>query len=232
MRKRKFLSYTAAAAILAVAFINAVPAAAATGDGHGYTTGKITLNENDGTTPPVNPEDPGTPQTPYDPSNPPTGNKGPLSLDVAPAAFDFGEQEMYASDHTYYAEGDFNQYLQVTDNRDADISGWTVTVKQDDFLRNDTYTLTGATITVPAGVGRNSLNVPSTDVDTSLVTTQAGVNGTEQTVFAATEVGSGKAQSTDTWSANKVSLKIPAKTAKQGEYHNTLTWTLTAAAAE
>ena len=201
-------------------------------DSSATTTGKIVLQENKEKSTPKNPEDPSEEAVVPDGNNPVTNNVGPLSLDVAPYTFDFGKQPMYMAAHTYYAEGGFEQYLQVTDNRAADISGWQVTVKQDGDLKNETETLTGAVITVPAGTPRNSLADDPKKADTNLVANEVKVDDDEQTVFGTQKKGAGKDVSVDTWLAKDVSLNIPADTAREGAYSSTLTWTLTAAATD
>ena len=103
----------------------------------GHTDSKITLEENNDSTKPVDPTDPTKPGDTDDKDNVDTGNKGPLSLDVAPKSFDFGTQKMYQTEYTYKAKKTKKdvQYLQVTDNRDVDHLGWEVTVKQDGYLK-------------------------------------------------------------------------------------------------
>lgn len=203
--------------------------------------GHVTLIQNEEPTGPVNPVDPTKPIVdPGEEGGEPTGNKGPLSLDVAPKAFDFGEQKMYTAAHTYQAvnaadatAGITHQYLQVTDNRDADIFGWVVTVKQDRYLTDDntSNTLTGATIGVPQGEARNSLTADPTSVDAKLKTAAVSIDLTEKRVFeAAASAKAGKGTSTSVWNSADVTLTIPANVAKAGNYTNNVVWTLTAEA--
>lgn len=199
------------------------------------TPGHVELIENNDTTSPVNPEDPGEETDPEENGGSETGNIGPLSLDVAPAKFDFGSQNLYSTAHTYTGVNEgasSNQYLQVTDNRNADVYGWTVKVKQESFLTSsDGYELTGTVISIPAGVARNSMNTPSSDVDQNLQTSAVDIDLAEQTVFTAYSADqSGKGTSTSVWSTDEVSLTIPAGVARTGDYTNTVTWTLTAEA--
>ncbi|MBV7389462.1 WxL domain-containing protein [Enterococcus sp. ALS3] len=206
------------------------------------TPGSIVLEENDDPTKPVDPTDPTKPLEPEDPDNPGTGNEGPLSLDVAPKKFDFGVQKMYQTKHTYTGvamdnseeRGD-RHYLQVTDNREADVTGWTVKVKQDRELTDDgtNNILTGAYIKLPKADARNSLNVPSTSIDTSFTTVGGSglnISTAEQTVFAptSTTTNKGKATSTSLWKSSEVELTIPAGVAKAGTYTNNVEWSLTA----
>ncbi|MBP1046981.1 WxL domain-containing protein [Enterococcus sp. BWM-S5] len=200
------------------------------------TTGHIELEENDEKTKPVDPEDPSKELVPEDPYNPGQDVAGPLSLDVVPTSFEFGTQKMYSAAHTYagqkQAVDHVRQYVQVSDNRDSGTYGWALSVKQDDYLKNLSHTLTGATISIPAGTARNSLNTPATDVDARLTTTAVDITNADKTVFATTKDDAdpsvGKGQSTSVWTPDQVELMIPANTAKTGDYTNTLTWTLTA----
>lgn len=228
MKKGKLTRSISMLTILGLALTFGSPTFA-DGNQTAITKGQIELKENDEPTSPVDPLDPSKPAGDEDPNNPSTNNKGPLSLDVAPGAFDFGVQKVYGNRHTYYVEKDFNQFLQVTDNRDADVYGWTVKVKQDGYLRNDSYELSGATIAIPKGVARNSLNDDPTQEDSILITKGVEINNQDQTVFASPKENlSGKGTSTDTWKSKDVSLTIPKQTAKSGSYHNTVEWTLTA----
>ncbi|MGC6767015.1 WxL domain-containing protein [Enterococcus sp. LJL128] len=202
----------------------------------GETSGHIELTENNTPTPPVNPEDPSQKLQPVDPYNPGTNNPGPLSIDVAPINFEFGVQKMYVSEHIYegisQGRDHVRQYIQITDARNAGINGWKVTVKQDRYLSSDSYTLMGATLILPAGDARNSLNIPPTAIDSNLKTESVEVNMSEATLFKTLtdDRTTGKGQSVTVWEPNQVRLKVPENTAKAGNYSNTLTWTLTAVA--
>lgn len=203
------------------------------------TPGQIELTVNDDKTVSRDPNDPTKPGGIVDNGGMNTSNQGPLSLDVAPAEFDFGSQKMYISAHTYLAVNEDastvtgepieNQYLQITDNRDAGIYGWVVKVKQDTYLTDGEKVLKGTTINIPEGIPRNELNIPATDPDLKLTTQAVKIDTTEQTIFSAKETNKGgKATSTSVWKAADVSLTIPANTAQAGNYTNTITWTLTA----
>lgn len=197
--------------------------------------GEINLVENGSPTDPKNPLDPSKPQEPVDPNNPPTNEKGPLSLDVAPKGFYFGTQKMYHAAHEYKAEGvsDHKQYLQVTDNRDADTYGWTLKVRQDGYLRDEktTYELKGATLVLPVGEARNRNNgAGSTEPTSDLTTYGVEVSNEEKIIFSApsdTTKKAGKSTSTNSWQSQSVSLNIPKDTAKAGEYSNKIYWILT-----
>lgn len=216
-----------------------VPAMTANADSTADTETNLELIENTGPTVPMDPNDPTKEQDPDDPDNPATGNTGPLTLDVAPLAFNFGEVQIYADEHTYKAEttGTGNQYIQVTDNRAVDENGWTVTVEQDADLTETSGTsphvLTGTTIGVPVGIARNSLATDPTMPDDKLVPTAAEITNTSGAVTVlttTTATGAGKGTSVKAWDPTDVTLTIPKNTAKKGTYQNNLTWTLTAAA--
>lgn len=197
------------------------------------TTGHLELVENNHPIEPRNPNDPTTPLDPDDDFGDDhivTGNIGPLSLDVAPRSFNFGQQEMYQTTHTYYgvnAEAS-DQYIQVTDNRDADVVGWAVSVRQLNYLTSDDNVLEGSLIHIPAGETRNTLNHDTSKIDQTLTGNAVEVGLEEEKIFYPNNPGAGKGTSTLKWRPNDVALTIPAKQAKQGNYKNTILWTLTA----
>ncbi|MGM0213270.1 WxL domain-containing protein [Enterococcus sp. AZ109] len=195
------------------------------------TTGHVELVENFEFIDPRDPDDPTQPTTPEDDTNLPTGNVGPLSLDVAPKSFDFGEQKMYQTAHTYQgvqAEDSPDQYIQVTDNRDADVYGWVVTVRQENYLTSDGNILEGASIHIPAGEARCNLNPIPTEIDPTLTGESVEIALEEEKIFYPNVERAGKGTSILKWRSSEVALTIPAKQAKQGNYTNTILWTLTA----
>lgn len=234
MKKSNLLLFASLVGCMTLGMMTPLTAAAVdTSPGH------IELEENDDSTNPVDPEDPSKEMTPPDPYNPGQNVPGPLSLDVIPTSFEFGTQKMYSAAHTYdgqkQAVDHVRQYVQISDNRDSGTYGWALSVKQDDYLKNVSYTLTGATISLPAGTARNSLNTPATATDARLTTTAVDITSSDKTVFGTTEdtetiPTTGKGQSTSVWTPEQVKLMIPANVAKAGDYSNTLTWTLTAVA--
>lgn len=196
------------------------------------TSGTVTFEDDTTATAPVNPTDPGSPQSPADPNNPANGQTGTLTIDVAPAKIDFGTVTTSNAAKTYNAVGSYNQYLQVSDKRTT-ANGWKVTVKQDHALTNTTtnHVLTGAVIHLPKGTARNSLNATPSTIDTNFTTTAVDITTADQEVISApNQTGIGKAVTTDTWTASGVTLSVPKLTARTGNYTNTLTWTLVAAA--
>lgn len=186
---------------------------------------------------------PTTPRDPRDPTkegspdglNKKTDMAGPLSLDVVPASFSFGQQKMYHAAHDYQARGNRGerQYLQVTDNRDTEIYGWKVKVKQDHPLTDQTtkHVLTGAYLTLPAG----TVHSTSKADDSSLSSKMVQITADEQTIFEAAAHSkslASKGTTTNEWEARNVSLRIPANTAQPGSYTTQLFWILSAEAAK
>ncbi|MBO1305024.1 WxL domain-containing protein [Enterococcus sp. 669A] len=194
--------------------------------------GEITLGENNRVTEPKEPTNPAKPR-PGDSYHRPTNEKGPLSLDVVPLGFYFGTQKMYHAAHTYQANGTDNhlQYLQVTDNRDATVNGWSLKVRQADYLRDSQtdYELTGATLYLPQGQPRNQNNLAGSAANAdSLLTASVPVTDQEVTIFSApNRENAGKATSTNFWQANDVTLSIPRDTVQPGNYSTKIYWILT-----
>lgn len=217
------------------AFAEEVPGAPgvpATGEG------TVSFKENTTVTPPVDPTDPTKPNPGElpDGGNDKTDAEGPLSLDVYPAVFDFGENNVDMSEQTYHSTLTGNHYLQVTDNR-SDADGWSVTVSRTEFkLENDTPELTGSTFTLPlkTAIGRNALATAPADPDTKLTTAGDDVaipvgSGNAVTIFGADGTANvGKSTSTYTWDASKETLTVKQNTAKQGTFKSTVNWTLLA----
>ncbi|MGX7031701.1 WxL domain-containing protein, partial [Vagococcus zengguangii] len=91
---------------------------------------------------PTKPIDPVDPTDPTKPIEPPTGNKGPLSLDFASKLY-FGNQKISTKDQTYFAAAQLYQdkenpgqylettnYVQVTDSRGLIDGKWQLNVSQ------------------------------------------------------------------------------------------------------
>lgn len=205
--------------------------------------GKIEFTEN---TDETGPKDPTDPTKPGDPETTPTGNKGPLSIDVVPS-FDFGTHKLTQAENTYYdvSADDVLHYIQVTDERD-DANGWIVKATRTEFTETSAATdttgsatttpagaatLTGSTIIIPAGEARNALNAEPTAAitDGSLAAQEElGFQANAETTFftAKNQEGVGKTQSTDSWTANQTGLHIPKLTAKKGSFESTINWTI------
>lgn len=199
------------------------------------TEGKLELTDNHSPTPPKNPMNPAEPEDTSDSNNPPTNEKSPLSLDVVPKGFYFGKQKMYHETHEYKANGvaDHRQYLQVTDNRDNGIYGWTLMVRQDGYLKDEQsgYELKGSIVTLPRGEARNRNNHEgATEVSSDLTTYAVEVTNEEKILFSASGDSSkkaGKSTSTNSWRSQEVTLTIPKNTVKEGVYKNKIYWILT-----
>lgn len=201
------------------------------------TTGKISFAENGGNNKPKDPnnptKDPNNPNENGDPddNNHQTGNTGDLTLTVAPNSFDFGKQNKYSDEHTYSAKGDFDQYLQVDDNRDAGVQGWTLTAKQDRDLTDDSNgkKMTGVTFYIPKGNVHNSIDTNNEGLNASDATVDTN---NSSIIFSADKntQNAGKSTSTDVWKSGNVKLTIPRNTAISGNFSNNINWTLTASA--
>ncbi|MDR0921213.1 MAG: WxL domain-containing protein [Lactobacillales bacterium] len=196
------------------------------------TTVQLALVEEDGKGEPVDPNIPSKPLPDVPEGNTETGNTGTLKLVVIPKEFNFGKILIYSQEKIYSANTNQTQYLQVSDTREPSKVGWSVTVKQDGDLKSTDgqSVLTGAILTVPCGIVRNS-QVEKPSESTSTLQSQAvNVNTSEQTIFetALQENGVGKGDSTNSFEGTQVKLKIPKGVGKLGTFSNTLTWTLTA----
>lgn len=199
------------------------------------TNGKVELTPNHSSTPPKKPTNPAEPEDTSDSNNPPTNDRSPLSIDVVPKGFYFGKQKMYHDTHEYKATGvtDHIQYLQVTDNRDSGLYGWTLMVRQNGYLKDEQtgYELKGSILTLPQGEARNRNNHEGSSVVSSDLTTHAvEVTNEEKILFSASGDASkkaGKSTSTNFWRSQEVTLTIPKNTVKEGVYKNKIYWILT-----
>lgn len=194
--------------------------------------GKVLLHENNRVTEPKEPLNPEETR-PNDPYNRPTNEKGPLSLDVVPRGFYFGTQKMYHAAHTYQATASNNhlQYVQVTDNRDRAVNGWSLKVRQSDYLRDakTNHELTGATLYLPKGKPRNTNNPAGSASDANdLIASEVSITNQEVTIFSApNRENVGKATSTIFWQAHDVKLSVPKDTVQAGDYSTKIYWILT-----
>ena len=238
-------------AIILTALSTASVALAA--DGGVYeSNGSIEFVPFDGITPPVDPEnpDPNKPVQPIDPTNPDEkpnpGTAGPLSIDYA-SSLDFGKNKITNRDETYHAnavklsDGRFvSNYVQISDNRGSN-AGWSLTVKQEGQLKNETAMnkeLTGSVIKlvspVAASVSEGILapKVENITLDptgeASMVMNAADGAGAGTWVDRFGTVEEVK-EGTETVQKNKaITLEIPGKTPKDAvKYTTKLTWTLT-----
>ena len=194
------------------------------------TASDISFTEDRDQTSPKDPTDPSKAGPAGDTDNQATGNAGPLSLDVVPTAFDFGQAKVAVKEQIYQAEATTNlQYLQVTDKR-TDKNGWTLTVERDEFhTQGDTARLTGSTLILPSGTVKNELTEGG-DPDGLVTSSVEMIADTSYTVFstASNSAAVGKLSSTKYWTGSAIQLKVPAMTARAGGYTATINWTLAA----
>lgn len=138
---------------------------------------------------------------------------GPLALNEVPG-FDFGSNEIQATEQTYTTNAD--ALLSVADTRGTG-SGWNVTANITDFS-DGTHQLTGAEFTLPAVVPVTSGNAtkPADGVATVL-------NSVDQPILNA-QAGEGLGQ----WDSqyDNAQLKVPSGN-YAGAYIATIEWTLT-----
>ncbi|MHC5375500.1 WxL domain-containing protein [Enterococcus sp. LJL120] len=226
--------------VSAFCLVTAVPAMATDDPVNvGETQGIIDFKENNKVTTPKDPENPALELVNPEledilKNNYVTGEKGPLFLDLVPSLFDFGDQIVEMNEVIYPnipSEATRKlHYLQVSDNRTKS-DGWVVKVTRSEFV-NGTDQLTGSTIVLPKGEARNSLNSDPTAVDSNFSTAQVNLTAGEDqetSIFSiAADKAAGKGVSTSEWDAASVSLKIPAKTAKEGNFTSVINWILTA----
>lgn len=206
-------------------------------------------NPVDPTDPDPNPEKPVKPVDPTDPNGPNPGTNGPLSIDYA-SSLDFGVNKITNKDMTYYAKAQelrsdegstyVPNYVQISDNRGTN-AGWTLTVKQEGQLSNDTTQnkeLTGSQIKfVDPTVASKTEVTPPTPAD--VITLDP--NGAESLVMSAKQ-SAGAGLWVDRWGTveemtgdqgekvqktKAISLTIPGKTPKDAvKYSTKLTWNL------
>ncbi|MGM0213269.1 WxL domain-containing protein [Enterococcus sp. AZ109] len=211
-------------------------------------TGEATFSfiENTESPGPMDPENPPQPtqpdpELPADhPNNEGTGNEGPLSLDVVPSLFNFGEIPVDMMGGTYESTLTGVHYLQVTDNRD-EIDGWGVLVGRTEFQDAEGAEL-AATLSLPGGVARNSMTGSAISEDFThnadgIEIPVASAGGAGTSIFGSAGTNEqderiGKATSTYTWQAGEETLSIGKGKAKKGTYTSTINWTLTAEVAQ
>nr|WP_315528826.1 WxL domain-containing protein [Carnobacterium maltaromaticum] len=156
---------------------------------------------------------------------PPTGNKGPLSLDAV-SSFNFPTKKLGSESQAPLeatpVEGT-KLGLQVTDTRGQDL-GWNLKVSATAFETVDkTLTLKGAVMTIPAG----KLTTEE-GVDPALTPTAYKVNlsPTATSIMSATTT-QGRSRWSNAFEGNgeKVTLAVPSGN-KVASYVSTITWSL------
>lgn len=203
------------------------------------STGEITFSANTGGGDPSDPIDPSKPKP--DPKPDPTPETGSLILRVVPK-FDFGTQIVDQAGKTYTDKETKNTYLEVRDNRDAGTNGWKVTASRTEF-KLGSKELSGSTLSLPAGVVRNSIasgtqgNTTTADaVPESSIVSSAGsipLTGSSLTVLETKIkddlVGKGNTTSNIIEAGKRAELTVAPGTASAGTFTSTITWTVTAA---
>ncbi|EOL42525.1 hypothetical protein RV11_GL000695 [Enterococcus phoeniculicola] len=242
MKKTSLLFSAVLLGSLAVGTGSAYAAGIGTAADPAQGTATILFKDNDSTTGPVDPTDPTkpNPETLPDDENDKTDAPGPLSLDVYPAFFSFGEQMVDLAGGTYDSVKTGTHYVQVTDNRD-DLGGWTVSMKRTEFENASGNKLTGSGLYIPAGTARNTLVADPTVADSNAKLGLAEGTGdfsgmyaiglTESKLFGyGNDVPKlvGKGTTAYSWDASAEKLHVPAGVAKKGTFTSTIDWTLTA----
>ncbi|WP_059106013.1 WxL domain-containing protein [Shouchella shacheensis] len=148
--------------------------------------------------------------------------KGGLSLDNVPGAFQFGNQEIVSETKTYQPAEVDQPYVQVTDNRGTG-NGWHVTVQAGPLTSGAGEELKGSTITLtPEGSNPTDSSNQSESPNTF---TPLTLDDHAQRVFEAdTDQGMGSWQTGFT--ENNVTLEVPAGSARATSYSTEITWTL------
>ncbi|PEK57851.1 WxL domain-containing protein [Bacillus wiedmannii] len=252
--KQKTKQVAAIAAMFGVAAIAPLSASADETGATYQSNGVVEFIPNTDPTDPVDPNNPDpeipvNPVDPTDPNGPNPGTNGPLSIDYA-SSLDFGINKITNKDMTYYAKAQelrsdegstyVPNYVQISDNRGTN-AGWTLTVKQEGQLSNDTTQnkeLTGSQIQfVDPTVASKSEVTPPTPAD--VITLDP--NGAESLVMSAKQ-SAGAGLWVDRWGTveemtgdqgekvqktKAISLNIPGKTPKDAvKYSTKLTWNL------
>ncbi len=241
-----------AAAIVVIVSTSVIPASAAEPNIVTYeTAGIVEFEPSKEVTEAVDPTDPGTVVTPTNPDGSlvTPGTPGPLSIDFA-STLDFGLNQISSADQTYFAKPqvvsvtkdgitttkNVPNYVQVTDNRGTN-AGWTLTVKQNDQLKNAATlnsTLTGAQISLNNGTAISAMN--GVTAPTAVSTIRLNPSGAEAVVMSAA-AGSGVGTWVDAFGTietvageeknTSITLYVPGSTPKDAvRYSTTLTWTV------
>ncbi|MCO6018971.1 hypothetical protein CKN86_02925 [Carnobacterium divergens] len=156
---------------------------------------------------------------------PPTGNKGPLSLDTV-SSFNFQTKKLGAESKALLEATPVlgtKLGLQVTDERGEDL-GWNLKVSATPFkTEDDTLELKGAVMTIPEGAlttkeGVDPLLTP-TAFKVALSPTPTSIMKASTTQGRSTWVNSFEAK------GEKVTLAVPSGN-KVATYSSTITWSL------
>lgn len=169
----------------------------------------------------VEPRDPST-SDPTDQENEGTGENGELRLDYVPSSFNFGTKEVQWRDTEYQAQGDKDQWIQVADERPAEI-GWTLKATATPFTSGADQ-LSGATLTLPQGELYNKKTAGAANPEGLTSKGEVALSTTASTIFTG-EGENSKDQSTYVWKKNQVKLNVPKGQGKAGNvYKAKITW--------
>lgn len=169
----------------------------------------------------VEPRDPST-SDPTDQENEGTGENGELRLDYVPSSFNFGTKEVQWRDTEYQAQGDKDQWIQVADERPAEI-GWTLKATATPFTSGADQ-LSGATLTIPQGELYNKKTAGAANPEGLTSKGEVALSTTASTIFTG-EGENSKDQSTYVWKKNQVKLNVPKGQGKAGNvYKAKITW--------
>lgn len=170
-----------------------------------------------------------------------TGSQGPLSLDHIPTHFGFEHGKLTDGHQFYSGVGKKKFYeqelyhVQLTDNRDGEQIGWTLTAQLSDHFtaKEEAFDkLRGATIHMSKPEMRNSLNLEPQKVDTSNYSAYEAelLPNVSATIAETTgkEVLRGKGVSTLIWRTEDIKIGVPGGIGQAREYNTTIIWTLTA----
>lgn len=217
---KKFLTASAVAGVLLGATTLAGDVYA---DGEHNSNATITFTEPDDQVDVLDPTDPSRPLTPK-PGEGKTGDTGPLSLDYV-TNLDFGQHDVSIAAKTYTATNENPQpFTQITDRRSTS-TGWTLTVKADNFQNGGAATLPGASLAFKEGKAVSNLtNLTPPQVNGNINITTGG----DAANVAVASTGQGRGTWITHWSKDKVELTVPQAAATQGAHTSRLTWTLTA----
>ncbi|EOH92489.1 hypothetical protein UAW_03009 [Enterococcus haemoperoxidus ATCC BAA-382] len=179
---------------------------------------------NFGTEDPEN-TDPNDPVDKDKPVGPETGQKGLLTIDAV-SDFNFKSAKITGGETKTTAEVPDGKTvgIQVTDKRGTG-AGWNVQAKVDEFkdTKEATKILKGATIKVPAGTFKTTVNGDTTNPPKA-ANAEGTLIGKSATPILRAEKDQGKGSWVNDW-ADQVELTIPGGNLL-GNYQATVTWTL------
>ncbi|MGV0168503.1 WxL domain-containing protein [Furfurilactobacillus sp. WILCCON 0119] len=224
MLKRATIIGAMATAVLLLGPAIGVHAAGDVGTAHTEVTASFLPGS--GPSGPVDPTNPGGGPV-INPGNPGTGATGPLRLNYVSNLIDFGANPISSSNQTYTAKATSDmingyQSAQVSDERGT-TAGWALKVSGSPMKAPVTSdTLTGATLTLPAGTVATASGTSNGAVATAVSNALDSSGG----VLLGAAAGNGAGLTVDRWQPSAVQLQVMGGTAKAEAYSTDLTWTL------